>query len=116
MRTANLIAVVFCFVFLIPVVAVVLGAVPYLLLGTPTYLWLLSRGEARKWAFAAAGLILNLIGSVMITVSSAVGFYDSAETFQLYIIMGSIFAPLWSATFVWLYSKYRRDRFLPDQF
>ncbi|MEM6594798.1 MAG: hypothetical protein AAF672_08395 [Pseudomonadota bacterium] len=109
------IAAVFCWVLFIPVVAVGFGALPYLLLGTPVYFWLLSRGEERKWCFALAGLIANTFGAVVLTASQRIGFSGAFDMFQLYIGFGSIFAPLWSATFMWLYRSFRRDRFLPAQ-
>ncbi|MCY4335548.1 MAG: hypothetical protein OXC60_12875 [Litoreibacter sp.] len=110
-----LIAAVFCWVLFIPVFAVGFGALPYLLFGTPVYFWLLSRGEERQTRFALAGFIVNAFGALVLTASQRIGFSGAFDMFQLYIGFGSVFAPIWSAAFVWLYRSFRRDRFFPNQ-
>ncbi|MEM7473267.1 MAG: hypothetical protein AAF340_18110 [Pseudomonadota bacterium] len=109
------IAIIFCWALFIPVIAIGFGFAPYLLFGTPLYLWLLSRGEVRVWVFALLSFLVNIPGSGVMAMWQRIGYWEQLDLLQLYLGFGSIFAPAWSITFIMLYRSYRRDRFLPHQ-
>lgn len=108
-----LVAATTFWIFLVPVFAVPFGAVPYLCGGIPTYIWMLSKGIRHPAHFALAGFILNL------AICSAVALFLfmtepsslQAEQFaQIYLWFGSIFAPIWSAVFAWLYGQFQSSK------
>lgn len=92
-------------VFLIPVAALPFGLPVYLLLGAPVMFWMLCRGARRKSAFAIAAVLLN--STVAIALYIAVP--DSIELGNLYLVFGTVFAPIWAATFAALYKRYTRN-------
>jgi len=108
-----LVAVTTFWLYFVPVVAVPFGAVPYLCGGIPTYLWMLSRGVRHPAEFAIAGFLLNLAICGAVIAFLLVKEPQEAEGFaQLYVWLGSVFAPIWSAVFAWLYSKFLNSNYL----
>lgn len=100
---------------IIPVFALIFGAPLYLIVGTPTLLWMVGRYPPDFSPFAVAGL-----GSIFAMMALA-GALDSLrpdlgtdEAFG-FLIAGAVFAPLWAGTFAVLYRRFNRmTRLVPQ--
>ena len=104
---APLLVTVLGFIFVVPVFALILGAPVYLSVGTPLLLWHLSRRPARADDIAVLALTANaalVIAASGVTHFAPRGTIDDSIPFLL--AFGLIFAPLWGATFAYLYRAF----------
>lgn len=96
-------------VTIIPIFALVFGAPLYLIVGTPTLLWMVGRYPPQFFPFALAGItsIIVLLGgtAVLHLICPDLG----AVEYQPYLMMGAVFAPLWAGTFAPLYRAWNRQ-------
>ena len=97
---------------IIPVFALILGGPVYLIVGTPTLLWMVGRYPPRfaTYAlFAVAGHII-LCGGALLIASWRPDLIPrpESEVIMLYLIFGAVFAPLWGGLFAKLYNKFNR--------
>lgn len=92
-------------VFMLPVAALVFGLPVYLMLGAPVMFWMLSRGERRKTAFAVAAIFVNSTTSIALYIYAP----REPELGNIYLLFGSVFAPIWAATFIALYKRFTRN-------
>ncbi len=104
---APLLVTALSFFLVVPVFALILGAPVYLIVGTPLLLWHLSRRPARVGDIAclafAADLVL-LILAFGLTQFAPRGTID--ENIPYLLAFGLIFAPIWGATFAYLYRAF----------
>lgn len=99
-------------ILLIPVMALFMGLPVYLLTATPVLLWWLTRHEPNVIETAALGFTTNLCVCGVIYGYALIEMpHDPMTMPMLYLIFGSIFAPVWAGMFAWLYGKMRRPFF-----
>ncbi|MEO0372555.1 MAG: hypothetical protein AAF231_13940 [Pseudomonadota bacterium] len=100
------------FWLLVPAVAVVMGGPFYLLTATPVMLWWLGRHQPNVLTAAILGFLSNLVvvGVIYLLHLAEVGrgYHDVAN---IYLVFGSIMAPIWAGFFALLYQSWRRDAF-----
>lgn len=107
------VAVLLFWLYFIPVVAVVLGGIPYLLFGGPVYWHLIKNGESRISQYVMYGLLANfafvVVGVIGVAAfqmfsGNASNLYDALSIFLLlYAGFGSVHAAVWSFAFASLY-------------
>lgn len=105
-----LVAVLGFWVLLIPVFAVVMGGLPYLIIGTPLLLYYIPRHGAVPHDIALLAIKVTATGA-FITGSLAYAM-DPTLPIQgtLFLAtMAIIFAGIWANVFGWLYGKFQRD-------
>ncbi|MFQ6551250.1 hypothetical protein AAD018_002775 [Aestuariibius insulae] len=95
----------FVAVALISIVAVYLGVVPYLILGTPLFLCALLLG-LRHWL--GIGLVAVFANAVF-----CASIFLSGEDVDLYLSFGTIFAFIWGALFAVFYRTTERPQSQP---
>ncbi len=97
-------------VLFVPVVALSLGALPYLIVGTPVLLFHLGRNPAKpaKLALLALFTIICLLGCLCLAAALTQESAMLGTPFFI-LISGTIFAPAWAATFGWVYGRLCRD-------
>ncbi len=90
----------------IPVAALSLGAIPYLVFGTPAFVIALRKGGST----AGAAFLANLAGTPVIFAAIAIANSTNVagSSVGLTLFFGSIFAPIWGAMFGWLYRQFAR--------
>lgn len=101
--------------FYIPIFALVLGGPVYLVIGTPLLLWSLRQHEITPGSIAVLAVIAQI--AVVIVSTVVVVLFSQIELSTLIPLFGGfgmIFAPLWGATFGWLYLKLRRNIYAPQ--
>ncbi len=103
-------------ILIVPLGALFLGAPLYLLIGTPTLLWMVGRYPPNFTRFALAGL-----GSILILVALVGVLYlfqpsNSLWTSISYLALGAVFAPLWAGTFAPLYRAWNRQNRIMSPF
>lgn len=91
--------------FLVPVFAVPFGAAAWLVLGTPTLMWFLSRHPNSTAYIPAVALAGHLLSLCAYGALSRLSGADVLPATQVYGILGALFAPLWGAAFAMLYRK-----------
>lgn len=97
-------------VLFIPVGALYVGSLPYLVIGTPVLLYHLSRNPARPGDLASLSIAVCLVlGLAFIALAAVFGHSESATVAFYITLCAIIFAPCWAATFGWLYTKLARD-------
>ena len=92
------VAVLFFWLFLIPVFAVYFGAIPYLLFGTPVLLWMVTHTRITFWNCALGGLLAQM----MFAWSISADFTPSrllGEPAEFFILWGIPFSVAWCGTF-----------------
>ena len=91
----------------IPVAAFVLGAIPYLVFGTPAFVY----AVRHRVSTAGAAFLANLLASPLIFAAIALsGSADAAGSFVgLSVCFGSVFAPIWGAVFGFLYRRFAKE-------
>lgn len=92
---------------IIPVFAVIMGGPVYLVVGTPTLMWLLSRGIRSPGGIALAAFVANTLASAIAlgVVGLAFGLADDLTVqARAQMLYGAVFAPLWGLVFAWLYN------------
>jgi hypothetical protein len=108
---APLLVTAFTFWLIIPIFALVVGGPIYLVLGTPTLMWMLSRGWSGASTIALMAAFANVAACLAaIGLAQLAGLPKTAEAAPAFLSFGLIFAPLWGATFGWLYSSFTKTR------
>jgi hypothetical protein len=111
------IAGMFFWLLLIPVVALLLGAVPYLVFGSPVLLWMVTRYPLKKKTFAVGGLLAHFLFVICAALWQQVGDKGSPEMLAIFALWGVPFAAAWCAAFAGLYRRFYRDlAHFPGQF
>ena len=96
----------------IPVFALVFGGPAYLILGVPALLWWLGRAEPKVGELAVLGFVVNLVATALVWVFMSIEApYESEWLPRMYLIFGSVFAPVWSGVFARMYLSLRRPFF-----
>lgn len=99
-------------IFAIPVFALVLGGPVYLITATPVLLWWLSRRDPKVGQIAVLGFVVNLVACGFIWVFQFIdGVRQPGDLALVYLIFGSVFAPVWAGVFASLYRRFRRPFF-----
>lgn len=94
----------------VPVFALAIGGLPYLLIGTPVLLIYLSRRPVQPRALAGLALAtVVLLGLLAHLAALIAGREAQAFSIGLITLFGAIFAPCWAASFGWLYTRLARD-------
>ncbi len=108
---APLLVALLGFWLLIPVFAVVLGGLPYLLAGGPLLANGLRYNEPSFYAFAGIGLLANMATPFLVFLFYMVNSQpvDALNAAVIYFAFGLIFAPLWCGVFAILYRHLRRE-------
>ena len=102
-----LVTLVTC-ITIIPVFALVLGGPVYLIVGTPTLLWMVGRFPPDFSTFAVAG-ILGVFTLFGLTIAFHMARPDEGAGELLAIfVWGIIFAPLWAGSFAPIYRRLNR--------
>lgn len=100
-------------IFLIPVFALVIGGLPYLIIGIPVMMYVLRHNDARPALFAGSAfltiLALGAICGVTILFADLQIRKEELGIVNFYAFFSAIFAPLWGATSGWLYTCWRRE-------
>ena len=91
-------------VLMIPVFAVFFGAVPYLLFGTPAFVFALRRGKS----LPGVAFLANLVAAPAVFLAFLIsqGAEDAMAVAGLVLFFGSMAAPIWGGFFGWLYSVF----------
>ena len=104
-----LVALMFFWLLLIPVLAVIFGAVPYLVFGTPALLWMVTRLRPSLGRFALGGLVVH---GLFLACLAAWGLllHDRAalDLFWFFALFGLPHAAAWFAAFAALYRGFWR--------
>lgn len=96
----------------IPVIAVVMGGPLYLVTATPLMLWWLGRNAPETGEIAMLGFAANLVACGAIYLFELVTAPRTPGSLaMMYLIFGSIFAPVWAGVFAHLYKRMRRPFF-----
>ncbi len=110
---APIITGVALFFLVVPLFAIPVGAIPYLLFGTPAY-WLTLRGLKNAGEctgpLVKAGLVAN-VGSVAF-FGLFIGLQSNFQAFQglaVMVVLGFVFAALWSMVFGWIYGTFAKN-------
>lgn len=98
-------AVCFFWVFLIPVVGVVLGAPLYFCAALPIFALALARHDTAPSELAVLGVAINLASLPVIALVLP-------NMLTIYGILGTIHAPIWAYLFGRFYRAFRRDPFI----
>jgi hypothetical protein len=93
-----LVTIVFFWVLLIPVAALMLGGPVYLLIGTPLLLIYLARPSATSTGVAVLAFWANAAMCLVVFVALSIARNDDAPAVLGILAFGSIFAPLWGLT------------------
>ncbi len=89
------------FILSVPVFAVLFGALPYLVFGTPAFIMALRKGRSMPGAAFLANLAAVPVIFAIFLVKQ--GAEDAVSSAELVLFFGSIFAPIWGGFFGWLY-------------
>lgn len=97
------------FFLVIPVFALIFGLPLYFALGTPTLLVRLGRGPATGYDTAFLAFLVNLLACLMAGIAAMVAQDEHLGTLAvLYLVFGSLVAPIWGGAFGWLYRRFTR--------
>ena len=105
---APLVVTALTFVTVIPVFALIVGAPLYLVVGTPTLLWMVGRYPPRFAPYALAGLGAIFALMVLMWLLDLARPDLQASGFFGFLVAGAVFAPLWAGTFAPLYRWWNR--------
>lgn len=94
--------------FLIPVIAVPLGCIPYLVFGGPVFMWMVTRYPVRFGTFAIGGLMAHAIFIVCLGLWESTQSPGPRPSFGFFALAGAPFAAFWSGTFACLYTSFYR--------
>ena len=98
------------FFLVVPMFALIMGGLPYLILGTPILLWRLSQVPCTPSDCAVAAVSANTAASVLaLLYCLSVQDDNLAGVVTLYMLFGTIFAPVWGATFGYLYNSFTKQ-------
>ena len=104
-----MVAALFFWVILIPVAAVILGGLPYLIFGGPVFLWMVTRYPPDFGTFAIGGLAAHLL---FVLCFALWGFADTGrddDMLGFLALWGVPFSLGWGGTFGWLYASFYRS-------
>ena len=100
-------------IILVPVLALAFGGLVYLAMSVPVLLWWLGRHDAETGPIAWLAFGSNLLFSAGIYLYMLLAGVSQPEPLALlYLVFGSVFAPLWAAVFARLYRRWRRPFFM----
>lgn len=93
---------------IIPVFALVIGGPIYLVIGTPTLLWMVGRYPPVFLTYALAGVlgifaVMGLLGAHHLARPD-----EGAGEVMAIVLCGVVFAPLWAGTFAPIYRRFNR--------
>lgn len=95
------------FFLVVPVFALAFGGPLYLAVGTPVLLWLLARRRYGAGKIALVALLANaLVCGLLLALARVAGNDDIAGFALACLTLGSVFAPLWGATFGWFHNGF----------
>ena len=98
------VAVLGCWIFLVPVIALIIGGLPYLFIGGPVMAVFLRYRKPSIGAFALLGLIANFATYVLARVIIGAGYMTEYSLKVDFVFMwGMVFAPIWAGTFAYIY-------------
>ena len=101
-----------CWVMFIPVAALAIGGLPYLIVGTPVLLIHLSRNPVQPGDIAGVALsICTVLGLAAFAIAALFGADGAALVVLVITIMAAFFAACWGASFALLYQLLARDFF-----
>ncbi len=103
-----LVALVFFWALLIPVLAVIFGAVPYLVFGTPVLLWMVTRYPPKAGPFAMGGLLAQVLFVIGLQTWGVLVDSNAPDLVLFFLIFGTAMAPLWFVAFALLYRRFWR--------
>jgi len=103
------IAVMFFWVILIPVAAVFFGGLPYLIFGTPVFLWMVTRYPPDFGTFAVGGLVAHAIFVLCLALWQPADPFQGGEMLSFMSLWGLPFSLAWGGAFDWLYRKFYRS-------
>jgi hypothetical protein len=103
-----LVAALTFWLLLIPIVAVGFGAVPYLVFGTPVFLWMVTRYPVTSGNFALGGLLAHALFALSFALWSQAQPYPNPEMVGFYALWGIPFSAAWGVAFAYLYRCFCR--------
>ncbi len=107
------VAVLFFWVMLIPIYAVMFGTIPYLLFGGPVLLWITTHTRVTFWGCALGGLLAQAMFVISAAACLATGratFLIPDEYFLRFLALWGIpFSAAWCGTFARLYHGFRPE-------
>lgn len=103
-----LVAVLFFWLLLIPVVALAFGAVPYLLFATPVLAWMVTRYPVAQGLFAVGGLLAHFAFCICLAIWSNAQSVAQVEMTAFMALWGVPFSAAWCAAFASLYVRFYR--------
>ncbi len=108
-----MVAALFFWVAFIPVFAVILGAIPYLIFGGPVLLWIVTHSRVTFWGCALGGLLAQTLfaisGALGLATGLTKGLIPNENALQFLALWGIPFSAAWCGTFALLYNS-----FLPE--
>jgi hypothetical protein len=108
-----MVAALFFWVALIPVFALILGAIPYLIFGGPVLLWMVTHTRITFLGCAFGGLFAQALfvisAAIGLKIGLATGLTPNENTLQFLALWGIPFSAAWCGTFAMLYNS-----FLPE--
>ena len=100
------VAVLGCWILLMPVIALIIGGLPYLFIGGPVMAVFLRYRKPSIGAFALLGVITNFATHVLARVLIGAGYMTEYSLRVDFVFMwGMVFAPIWAGTFAYIYCK-----------
>jgi hypothetical protein len=94
---------------LIPVAALILGGLPYLVFGGPVFLWMVTRYPATGGTFAVGGLVAHVLFMLCFAAKEIAAPSQIGEMLAVFALFGVPFSAGWGATFGWLYRSFYRS-------
>ncbi len=104
-----LVAVLFFWIILIPVVAVFFGGLPYLIFGGPVFLWMVTRYPPDFGTFAIGGLLAHSLFVLTFALWQIADGNHASEAVGFMALWGVPFSLGWGGAFSWLYAKFYRS-------
>lgn len=96
----------------IPVGAVVFGALPYLVFGTPVFLSMVKREPPDVWTYALGGVIAEMLFGLCLILAGMLpeSFNFETESFFAFWLWGVPFSAIWGGAFGGLYRFFLTSR------
>jgi hypothetical protein len=101
-------AMTFWFLF-IPVVAIFFGAVPYLVFGTPVFLWMVTRYPTDFGTLAIGGLLSHALFILCFALWQNAQPASPRGLLAIMALWGIPFAAGWGGSFAWMYQAFYRS-------
>ena len=96
------------FMLVIPLFALAFGALPYLIFGTPVFLWMVTRFPVRFSTFALGGLMAHVLFVVCYALYANASPDPDTYLLGFYALWGIPFAMLWGGAFALFYQGFYR--------